>query len=183
MDEKGKIVNEIKLRAGKAIDALHKELARLRTGRANISILDDVKVDYYGTLTPLNQIATLSIPESRLITVQPWDTTQIQAIDSSDLGFTPANDGKIIRIQIPRLTEERRREIVRVARRYAEECRVSVRNARRVANEALKKLEKDKVISQDELKKGQHEVQNVTDRDITRVDVILSKKEKEIVEV
>jgi ribosome recycling factor len=187
MDEKGKIVNEIKLRAGKAIDALHKELARLRTGRANISILDDVKVDYYGTLTPLNQIATLSIPESRLITVQPWDTTQIQAIEkailSSDLGFTPANDGKIIRIQIPRLTEERRREIVRVARRYAEECRVSVRNARRVANEALKKLEKDKVISQDELKKGQHEVQNITDREITRVDEILSKKEKEIVEV
>jgi ribosome recycling factor len=187
MDQKTKTVKEIKGRAGKAIDAFHKELARLRTGRANIAILDDVKVDYYGTLTPLSQVATLSTPESRLITVQPWDTSQIQAIEkailSSDLGFTPVNDGKIIRIQVPQLTEERRREIVRLARRYAEECKVSIRNARRDANEALKRLEKEKVLSQDEHKKAHHEVQNETDKEIARVDEILSKKEKEIVEV
>jgi ribosome recycling factor len=187
MDQKTRTLKEIKVRADKAIDAFHKELARLRTGRANIAILDEVKVDYYGTLTPLNQIATLSTPESRLISVQPWDTSQIQAIEkailTSDLGFTPVNDGKIIRIQVPQLTEERRREIVRVARRYAEECKVSIRNARREANDVLKNVEKEKAISQDEFKKAQQEVQNVTDKEIARVDEILSKKEKEIVEV
>jgi ribosome recycling factor len=187
MDEKTRTVNEMKVMADKAIEALGRELARLRTGRASISILDDIKVDYYGTITPLNQLATLSTPESRLINIQPWDTTQIQAIEkailSSDLGLTPANDGKLVRIPIPQLTEERRKEIVKVARRYAEECRVSVRSARRDANEALKKLEKDKVLSQDELKKAQQDVQNVTDKEIARVEEILSKKEKEIIEV
>ncbi len=187
MDDKGRVVNELKARADKGVDALRKELARLRTGRASISIFDDVKVDYYGTLTPLNQVATLAAPEVRLITIQPWDTTQIQAIEkailASDLGLTPMNDGKLIRVQIPQLTEERRREIVRIARRYTEESRVSIRNARRDANEALKKLEKDKAISQDEFKKAQNEVQKMTDKEIHEVDAILERKEKEIVEV
>lgn len=187
MDEKTRIVNELKEKAEKSLDALGRELARLRTGRASISIFDGIKVDYYGTPTPLNQVATLATPEPRLITLQPWDTSQIQTIEkailASDLGLTPVNDGKVIRIQIPQLTEERRHEIIRVARRYAEESRVSVRNARRDANEALKKLEKDKTISQDELKKAQNDVQKTTDSEIKRVDEIFDKKEKEITEV
>lgn len=187
MDEKTRIVNELKEKAAKSLDALGRELARLRTGRASISIFDGIKVDYYGTPTPLNQVATLATPEPRLITLQPWDTSQIQTIEkailSSDLGLNPVNDGKVIRIQIPQLTEERRREIIRVARRYAEESRVSVRNARRDANEALKKLEKDKAISQDELKKAQGDVQKITDSEIKQVDEIFDKKEKEILEV
>jgi ribosome recycling factor len=187
MDDKGKILDAMKTMGTKAVDAFHRELARLRTGRANISIFDDIRVDYYGTLTPLAQMATLAVPESRLITIQPWDITQMQAVEkailASDLGLNPVNDGKIIRIQIPQLTEERRKELVKVAKRYAEECKVSVRNSRRDANDALKKLEKDKAISEDELKKILHDVQNLTDKEVAKVDEIFAKKEKEIVEV
>ncbi len=185
---KDQILNDAKKRMEKAIDALAHELGGLRTGRASIAILDGIRVDYYGTPTPLAQLATLSVPESRMITIQPWDISQINAIEkaimSSDLGLNPSNDGKIIRISIPQLTEERRKELVKLARKYGEECKVAVRNIRRDANEAFKKLEKDKQISQDELKKHQHDVQELTDRETRRVDnEILPRKEAEIMEV
>lgn len=180
-------LDDIKKKMDKAIDAFGKELAKLRTGRASVTLIEGVMVDYYGTPTPITQVATLSVPESRLITVQPWDISQLGAIEkaviSSDLGLNPSNDGKIIRIQIPALTEERRREIVKLAKKYAEECKVSIRNSRRDANERLKKLEKDKELSQDELKKAQARVQELTDKEAATVDEILSTKEKDIMEV
>ncbi len=182
-----KVFDETDARMEKAIEALRGELSKVRTGRASVTLLEGVKVDYYGSPTPLNQVATLSAPESRLITVQPWDISQIQpiekAISSADLGLTPSNDGKIIRIQVPALTEERRKEFVKLVRKYAEECRISIRNARREANETLKKMEKDKDISEDDCKKGQEEVQDITDSKIKKVDSILSAKEADIMEV
>ena len=180
-------LDDIKKKMDKAIDAFGKELAKLRTGRASVTLIEGVMVDYYGTPTPITQVATLSVPESRLITVQPWDISQLGAIEkaviSSDLGLNPSNDGKIIRIQIPALTEERRREIVKHAKKYAEECKVSIRNSRRDANERLKKLEKDKEHSQDELKKAQARVQELTDKEAATVDEIVSAKEKDKMEV
>jgi ribosome recycling factor len=170
----------------KSIDALNKELKRVRTGRASLSILDGIKVDYYGTLTPLNQMATLAVPESRLITIQPWDVSVIQDIEKailkSDLGLTPANDGKILRISIPPLTEERRKELVRMVHKMCEEHKVSVRNARRDSNELLKSLKKDGDISEDEAFKAQDEVQKITDEHIKLIDECYTKKEKEILE-
>jgi len=182
-----KILDEMKGRTARALEALAHEFSTLRTGRASVSILDPVKVDYYGSITPLSQLATLSVPDSRTITIQPWDVSQIQAIEkailASGLGLTPSNDGKVIRIGIPQLTEERRKELVKVARRYAEEGKVSVRNARRDANDALKKLEKEKEISQDGLKKAQQQVQALTDAQVKKVDDLLAAKEVEIMEV
>lgn len=184
---KEEIFAEMKKKMGKASEALAHELGALRTGRASIAILDNVKVDFYGNLTPIKGVATLSVPESRTITIQPWDISQIHAIEkaimASDLGLTPSNDGKVIRLNFPPLTEERRKEFVKLARKYGEECRVSVRNIRRDSNEALKKLEKDKKISQDDLKKLQHEVQDATDKQISKIDEMLSQKEAEIMEV
>ncbi len=184
---KEEIFAEMKKRSSKSLDAFGGELAGLRTGRASTAMLDAVKVDYYGTPTPLKQIATLSVPEARTITIQPWDVSQLHAIEkgiqSSDLGLNPTNDGKIIRISVPPLNEERRKEIVKIAKKYTEECRVSLRNVRRDANDALKKLEKDKKISQDELKKFQNEVQDHTDKQIKKIDEMLSHKEAEILEV
>jgi len=181
------VYDETAKKMDKAVALLQQEFLRLRTGRASVSILDGVKVDYYGTLTPINQLATLSVPEPRTITIQPWDVSQMSAIDkailSSDLGLTPQNDGKVMRIQVPHLTEERRRELTKIAHKYAEECRVAVRNSRRDANDAVKKLEKEKTISQDELKKAQEHIQQITDKEIKKVDEILSRKEKEIMEV
>ncbi|MCK4739429.1 MAG: ribosome recycling factor [Deltaproteobacteria bacterium] len=172
---------------GLSIEAFNKDMTKLRTGRANTALLDDVRVDSYGSLMPLSQVATVAAPESRLITVQPWDITQLpaieKAINNSDLGLNPGNDGKIIRIQIPDLTEERRLELAKIAKKYAEECRVSIRNARREANEALKKLEKSKDITQDDLKKGQDETQKLTDKRITEVEGLLSSKEADIMEL
>lgn len=184
---KSPILTGMKERMDKSIDALGHELSTLRTGRASIAILDHVRVDYYGTMTPLNQMASLSVPESRTIIIQPWDVSQIQSIEkaiiSSDLGLTPSNDGKIIRLNIPQLTEERRKELVKVAKKYGEECKVSIRNARRDANEDARTLEKEKEISQDELKKMSEEIQKVTDGYTSRVDEIIAEKEKEIMEV
>ncbi len=181
------LFQETRRRMDKARVVLKDEFARLRTGRASAGLLEGVKVDYYGTSTPVNQLATINIPEPRLIVIQPWDISQIGAIEkailSSDLGITPTNDGKVIRISIPQLTEERRKELVRVARRYAEECRVAIRNVRRDANEKLKKFEKDKLISQDELKKAQQEIQKITDQEIEDINDLLEAKEKEIMEV
>jgi ribosome recycling factor len=171
---------------GKSIEALNRELKRIRTGRASLSILDAIKVDYYGTLTPLNQMATLAVPESRLITIQPWDVSVIKDIEKallkSDLGLTPANDGKLIRISIPPLTEERRKELVKLVHKMGEDYKVSVRNARRDANELIKSLKNDGDISEDDAFKSQEEVQKITDAHIKHIDECCQEKEKEILE-
>jgi ribosome recycling factor len=171
----------------KTLTTLKTDLNKVRTGRASLALFDDIRVDYYGTPTPLNQMATLAVPESRLITVQPWDSTMIgeieKAILKSGLGVTPAVDGKIIRITIPRLTEERRKELVKLVRKMTEGAKVSIRNIRREANEQLKGLEKDKKISQDQLHQWMDKVQTSTDKFIEKVDEILKAKEKEILEI
>ena len=170
----------------KSIEALERELQRVRTGRASLSILDGIKVDYYGTLTPLNQMATLAVPESRLITIQPWDVSVIKDIEKallkSDLGLTPSNDGKTLRISIPPLTEDRRKELVKLVHKMCEEHKVSVRNVRRDSNELLKSLKKDGDISEDEAFKAQDEVQKITDEHVKLIDECYTKKEKEILE-
>ena len=170
----------------KSVQALKRDLKRLRTGRASLSILDGIKVDYYGTLTPLNQMATLAVPESRLITIQPWDVSVIKEIEKallkSDLGLTPSNDGKIIRIAIPPLTEQRRKELVKVVHKMCEDYKISLRNIRRDANELLKSLKKDGDISEDNLYKAQDQVQKITDEHIKLIDVCFKDKEKEILE-
>ena len=180
------IYQETRESMSKSIEALNRELKRVRTGRASLSILDGIKVDYYGTQTPLNQMATLAVPESRLITIQPWDVSVIKDIEKailkSDLGLTPSSDGKIIRISIPPLTEERRKELVKVVHKMCEDHKVSVRNARRDSNELLKSLKKDGDISEDESFKAQDEVQKITDEHIKLVDECCAKKEKEILE-
>jgi ribosome recycling factor len=171
----------------KAIDAMRKEFSRVRTGRASISLFDDVRVDYYGTPTPLNQVATLTVPEPRLITIQPWERKLIpdieRAILKSDLGLNPMSDGVLVRIAIPSLTEDRRKEMVKQIRRMGEDAKVAIRNARRDANEALKKLEKSKEISEDDLKRGEKDVQDLTDLYVKKTDEILLVKEKEVMEV
>ncbi len=170
-----------------AIKSLEKDFAKLRTGRASTALVDNVVVDYYGTPTPLNQIASISVPDPRTIAIQPWDKGAFaaaeKAILKSDLGLTPVNDGKIIRINIPPLTEERRKDLAKVAKRYTEEARVAVRNVRRDANEALKKKAKDKAITEDEQHRGQDEVQKLTDSMIGKADAALAAKEKEIMEI
>jgi ribosome recycling factor len=170
----------------KKIEALKQELTKLRTGRASLSILDGIKVDYYGTPTPLNQVASLAVPESRLITLQPWDNTVIGAIEKailkSELGLTPMNDGKIIRIAIPPLTEDRRKDLVKVVRKIVESYKVGIRNTRREGNEQLKDLKKEGDISEDEMFKAQEKVQKITDDYIETADKVGSKKEKEVLE-
>lgn len=170
-----------------SVNALRKELTKLRTGRASTSLLEHIMVDYYGATTPLNQLATLSAPEPRLLVIQPFDRTAMaeieKAILKSDLGLTPNNDGKVIRIPIPALTEERRKDLVKHVRKIAEEFRVSLRNHRRVAIEHLKDSEKKKEITADECKHGQERVQKVTDDYIGRVDKIVKAKEEEVMEV
>ncbi|HBO84613.1 MAG: ribosome recycling factor [Deltaproteobacteria bacterium GWC2_42_11] len=180
-------IKNMKERMDKTIEVLHHEMAKIRTGRASLSILDGVKVEYYGISTPLTQVAALSVPESRMITIQPWDVSLIgtieKAILASNLGLNPTNDGKIIRISIPHLTEERRKEFVKAAKKTAEDSKVSIRNIRRDANEEFKKLEKDKTMSQDEHKRLQAQVQEITDKYIAKVDEVFHHKEKEILEV
>jgi len=173
-------------RMGKTITALENELKRIRTGRASLSLLDGIRVDYYGTMTPLNQMATLAVPESRLITIQPWDASVLKDIEKavlkSDLGLTPSNDGKIIRLAIPPLTEERRKELVKVVHKMCEEHKVATRNIRRDANDLLKSLKKDGDISEDDAFKAQDDVQKITDNFIQKIDDIYKEKEKEILE-
>lgn len=170
----------------KSISSLKNELKRLRTGRASLSLLDGVKVDYYGTPTPLNQVASLSVPENRLITIQPWDVSVIKDIEKailkSDLGLTPSSDGKIIRITIPQLTEERRKELVKIVSKIAEEHKVALRNIRRDSNEMIKEFKKDGEISEDDAFKAQEKVQKITDEYVSFVDKIYKEKEKEILE-
>jgi ribosome recycling factor len=169
------------------LDVLRKEFASLRTGRASLSLLDGIKVDYYGSMNPINQVATLAVPESRLITIQPWDPQAIEAIEkailSSGLGLMPANDGKIIRLPIPPLTEERRKELVRLAKKMSEDSRVAIRNIRRDTNEEVKKMEKEKKVSEDESHKSLEDIQKTTNQYIKKIDEILKKKEEEIMEV
>jgi ribosome recycling factor len=177
----------VKARMEKAISDLQHEMAGIRTGRASLGILDHIRVDYYGTPTPLNQVANLHVPEPSLITIQPWDVSQIgpieKAIRSSDLGLNPANDGKLIRLPIPPLTEERRKEIVKKLHAGAEHHRVAVRNIRRDGNEAVKKLLKDKKITEDEDKKAHDEIQKMTDLYMGKIDAAVKTKEKEILEI
>lgn len=180
------IYQETKDGMGKSISSLKNELMRLRTGRASLSLFDGIRVDYYGTLTPINQMASLSVPESRLITIQPWDVTVIKEIEKailkSDLGLTPSNDGKIIRISIPPLTEERRKQLVKVVHKTCEDYKVAVRNIRRDSNDLLKSLKKDSEISEDDAFKAQDQVQKITDERIKLIDDIYKEKEKEILE-
>lgn len=178
--------SETRERMGKSIEALDNELKRVRTGRASLNILDGIRVDYYGTQTPLNQMASLSVPESRLIVIQPWDATVIKDIEKallkSDLGLTPSSDGKLIRLAIPPLTEERRKELVKVVSKMCEDYKVAVRNIRRDSNEFLKMAKKEGDISEDDLFKGQDQVQEITDEFVKRIDDIFKEKEKEIIE-
>ncbi len=180
------VIKDANSRMDKAIKAFERELSHVRTGRASASLLDGITVDYYGTNMPLNQVASISVPESRLITIQPWDNNILgdieKAILSSDLGLTPSNDGKIIRVSVPPLTEERRKELVKLVKKMAEDCRVAIRNIRRDAIEKLKTQKKEKAISEDEMYKLQDEVQKLTDDHIKKVDEILKKKEKEIMD-
>lgn len=170
-----------------AMEALKKEFSSVRTGRASLALLDGIAIDYYGTMTPLQQLASLSVPESRQIAIQPWEQKLIpeieKAIMKSDLGLTPMNDGKTIRLNIPVLTEERRKQLVKIVKKKAEESKIAVRNIRRDANEELKKLEKENHISEDEVKKSQEEIQKITDSFVRKVDELLEHKEKEIMEV
>ena len=177
----------IKNRMEKAVSDLQHAMATIRTGRASVSLLDHIRVDYYSTPTPLNQLANLHVPEPTLITVQPWDISQIGAIEkairSSDLGLNPANDGKIIRIPIPPLTEERRKELVKHLHTVAEDHRVAIRNVRRDGNEAVKKLLKDKKITEDEDRRGHDEIQKMTDTYMGKLDQAAKSKEKEVMEI
>lgn len=174
-------------RMSRTIDVLKKDFASIRTGRASLALLDGITVNYYETPTPLQQIASLSIPESRQMAITPWDPKIIsdieKAILKSDLGLTPMNDGKMIRINIPPLTEERRKQLVKTVKKKAEEAKVAIRNIRRDSNDELKKLEKEKHLSEDVVKKSQDEVQKITDSFIVKVDEVLANKEKEIMEV
>ena len=181
------IFEDLNERMGKSIETLKREYSRLRTGRASVSLLDGIRVSYYDTPTPLNQMASLAVPEPRLIVIQPWDKTAIgdieKAILKSELGLTPMNDGKVIRIAIPPLTEERRKELVKVARKMAEDNKVAIRNIRRDANDMLKDLKTEKEITEDDLYRTQDEVQKITDDFISQVDELCTVKEKEILEI
>lgn len=174
-------------RMKKTVDALKKDLAAIRAGRANPALLEKVQVSYYGVPTPVNQVANISAPEARLLVIQPWDRSTIpeieKAILKSDLGLTPSNDGTVIRIVIPQLTQERRTELVKAVRKKAEEARVGVRNIRRDANDQAKSLEKDGDITEDQLKRAQDQIQKLTDKYIEAVDKVLATKEAEIMEV
>jgi len=180
------IYAETKTNMQKAVDALKKELARVRTGRASLTLLDGIRADYYGTLTPLNQMASLAVPESRLITIQPWDATALKEIEKailkSDLGLTPASDGKLIRIAIPPLTEERRKELVKVVHKACEDHKIGIRNVRRDGNEMIKELKKEGDVAEDDAFKAQDEIQKITDSFVGQIDAVYKEKEKEILE-
>jgi len=170
-----------------ALEHLKHDLAGLRTGRASVALLDGIRVDYYGTMTPLKQVANLATPEARLITIQPWEPQLIKeiekAISASGLGITPSNDGKVIRIPLPPLTEERRKELTKICKKHGEDTKVHVRGYRRDANEELKKLQKDAKLTEDELRKGEAEIQKLTDQYIQKIDDVIKKKEHDILEV
>ena len=181
------IIRQTEDRMKKSLSALEEEFNTLRTGRASPALFDKIRVEYYGNPTPLNQVATISVPEARLVVIQPWEKSIIgdieKAIQKSELSVNPSNDGKVIRINIPPLTEERRKEYVKVAKNMAEQSRVSIRNVRRDANDELKKAQKDGALSEDELKRAEDDVQKLTDRYVDDVNTLLEAKEKEILEI
>lgn len=181
------VFQDCKQRMQKALDTLKKDFSRLRTGRASTSLVEDITVDYYNTPTPLNQLASISIPDSRTITIQPWDRNSFsdveKAIMKSDLGLNPINDGKVIRISIPPLTEERRKDLVKVAKKNTEDAKIAIRNVRRDSNETLKKMKNDKDITEDDQHKGQDKIQELTDSFTAKADELLTEKEKEIMEI
>lgn len=184
---KDELIGGLKETMKKQIQALEKSFSKVRTGRASISLVDGIRADYYGTPTPLNQVASLSVPESQLIVIAPWDVSAIGAIEKaiqrSELGLMPSNDGKVIRITIPPLTGERRKELVKVVKKMAEECKVKIRNSRRDVNNDLKELKKEGDLSEDELFRAQEEVQKITDDYIKKADQVLAAKEAEIMEI
>lgn len=181
------VIEQLREKMGNSVDALKRELVKIRTGRASLALLDGITVDAYGSRMPLNQVGTMTIPESRLIVIQPWDPQMLSIIEkailSSDLGLTPANDGKVIRLSIPQLTEERRKELVKQVKKISEEFRVAVRNVRREANDQFKIMKKDKKISEDDMFRMQDEGQKETDNFIKQIDEIAAGKEKEVMEV
>ena len=181
---KDKVLEETQRKMEKVLDAMARDLSRVRTGRASVALLEGIKVDCYGTSMPLSQVASLAAPESRLLTVQPWDPTLLgdmeKAILKSDLGLNPMNDGKLIRLPIPALTTERRKELVKIVKKMGEEAKVALRNIRRDANDQFKDLKKDKQMPEDDVHRGQEEIQKVTDEFIKKVDTQGAEKEKEI---
>ncbi len=181
------VVDQVNTKMEASVDALKRELVKIRTGRASLALLDGIKVDAYGSVLPVDQVGTLTIPESRMIVIQPWDPQMLAVIEkailSSDLGLTPANDGKVIRLTIPQLTEERRKELVKQVKKVSEEFKVAVRNVRREANDALKKMKKDKDISEDDMFRLQEDAQKATDAFVKQIDEIAAGKEKEVMEV
>jgi ribosome recycling factor len=181
------VIFEMAEKMEKGIETFRHELSKVRTGRASLALLDNISVDAYGSVLPLNQVGTLTIPESRMIVIQPWDPQMLPAIEKailkSSIGLTPISDGKIIRLNIPQLTEERRKELVKQVKKIAEEFRVAIRNIRRETNDILKKQKKDKEISEDELFKLQEEAQQETDSFVKQIDKIILAKEKEVLEV
>ncbi len=181
------VINNAETRMKKSVAALGSEFNSLRTGRASSALFDKIKVDYYGQSTPLSQVATISVPEARLVVIQPWDKGLLseieRAVQKSELSVNPNNDGKVLRINIPPLTEERRKELVKVAKNIAEQSRVAVRNIRRDANDELKKMEKSSDITEDDAKRGEDEIQKLTDKYVKEINNLLEEKEKEIMEI
>lgn len=181
------VVNQTKQKMEKSLQSLKQDLGKLRTGRASLTMLDGIRVNYYGQPTPLNQVATLAVPEPRLITIAPWEANIIPEIEKSilnaNIGLTPNSDGKIVRLSIPQLTEDRRKEIVKQLKSICEESRVAIRQVRRHANEEIKKLEKDSKVPEDQVKKAETDVQKITDDMIKSVDAIMADKEKDIMKV
>ena len=181
------VLKDLETRMQAATDALTREFASVRTGRANASLLDGVRVEAYGNLTPINQLATVSVPDARTIMIQPWDASQMKEIEKgiakSDLGLSPSNDGKVIRLTVPTLTEERRKQLAKQIGKFAEDARVAIRNARREANDKLKVLAKDKKVSEDEERRGHDQIQKTTDRFTSKIDELAKKKEQEVMTV
>ena len=178
------LVKDVEGRMTAALDTLGRELASVRTGRASTSLLDGIRVDYYGTPTPVNQMASISVPDARTLVIQPWEANQLKAIEkaimASDLGLTPQNDGKVIRLAMPSPTEERRKQLAKSVHKIAEESRIAVRNIRREANDKLKGMARDKKVSEDDERRGHDQIQKTTDKFIAKVDELLKKKEQEI---
>ncbi len=178
------LVKDLETRMSAAIDTLSREFASVRTGRASANLLDTVRVDYYGTPTPVNQMASVSVTDARTLAIQPWEANQLAAIEKailkSDLGLTPVNDGKIIRLVMPTLTEERRKQLAKSIHKLAEDVRIAIRNVRREANDKLKAMAKDKKVSEDDERRGHDQIQKATDKYIAKVDELLKKKEQEI---
>lgn len=181
------ILLEAEEKMEKAVEAFRQELSTIRTGRASVNVLDKITVDYYGAPTPINQMSSVTIPEARLLVIKPYDKSMLKAVEkavlASDLGITPSNDGQVIRIQFPPLTEERRKELAKLCQKYGEEAKVAVRNVRRDANDRLKKLEKNSEISEDDLKGYMEDVQELTDKFIAKIDTIVEEKQQDILRV